>query len=44
MIVSLDIPDEYEYMDKELVTRLKTGVEFHLRNWDLVEKPIQWPR
>jgi len=30
-IVSLDIPDEYEYMDGELIKLIHEGVEFHLR-------------
>ncbi len=29
-IKSLDIPDEYEFMDEELVTAIKAAVEYHL--------------
>lgn len=29
-IVSLDIPDEFEYMDEELIKLIRQGVEFHL--------------
>lgn len=32
LIESLDIPDEYEFMDKELVERIHEGTEFHLRH------------
>lgn len=28
---SLDIPDEYEYMDAELVELIRAGVEAHIR-------------
>jgi len=31
-IVSLDIPDEYSYMDSELVTLIRNGTEYHLKN------------
>ena len=31
LIVSLDIPDEYEYMDDELIKLIDEGVEFHLK-------------
>ena len=31
-IVSLDIPDEFQYMDEELIKLLREGVEFHLKN------------
>jgi len=31
-IVSLDIPDEYEFMDKELIELIREGVESHLSN------------
>jgi predicted protein tyrosine phosphatase len=31
-IVSLDIPDEFEYMDEELIKLIREGVEFHLNN------------
>ena len=30
-IKALDIPDEYEYMDDELVELIKSGVEYHVR-------------
>ena len=30
-IKSLDIHDEYEYMDDELVELIKTGVEHHIK-------------
>ncbi|MFN7140038.1 MAG: low molecular weight protein tyrosine phosphatase family protein [Limisphaerales bacterium] len=30
-IVSLDIPDEYNFMDPELITLLKQATEFHLQ-------------
>lgn len=31
-IVSLDIPDEFEYMDEELIKLIRLGVEFHLKH------------
>jgi len=31
MIKSLDIPDEYEYMDEELIELIKSGVEYHIK-------------
>lgn len=31
-IKSLDIPDEYEYMDEDLVDLIKSGVEYHIKN------------
>ncbi len=31
-IVSLDIPDEFEYMDEELIKLIREGVEFYLRH------------
>ena len=31
-IESLDIPDEYEYMDEELVDLIRSGVEHHINN------------
>ena len=31
-IESLDIPDEYEYMDDELIEIIKTGVEYHIQH------------
>jgi predicted protein tyrosine phosphatase len=30
-IENLDIPDEYEYMDKELIETIEQGVEFHIQ-------------
>jgi predicted protein tyrosine phosphatase len=30
-IKSLDIPDEYEYMDEELVELIRSGVEYHIK-------------
>ena len=30
-IKSLDIPDEYEFMDSELINLIQTSVEFHIR-------------
>jgi len=30
-IVSLDIPDDYGYMDQELIELIETGTEFHLK-------------
>ena len=32
-IESLDIPDEYEYMDEELVDLIRSGVEHHINNF-----------
>ena len=32
LIDSLDIPDEYEYMDEELVKLIREGTEFHLKH------------
>ena len=29
---SLDIPDEYTFMDAELVELIRDGTEFHLKN------------
>jgi protein-tyrosine phosphatase len=29
---SLDIPDEYQYMDKELIELIKSGVEHHIKS------------
>ena len=29
-ILSLDIPDEYEFMDAELVELIRRGVEMHI--------------
>jgi predicted protein tyrosine phosphatase len=31
-IVSLDIPDEFGYMDEELIKLIREGVEFHLKH------------
>jgi predicted protein tyrosine phosphatase len=31
-IVSLDIPDDYEYLDKDLIKLIREGTEFHLKN------------
>lgn len=31
-IKSLDIPDEYEYMNEELVELIKSGVEHHIKS------------
>jgi hypothetical protein len=31
-IVSLDIPDDYQFMDPELIELLRQGVEFHLKH------------
>jgi predicted protein tyrosine phosphatase len=31
-IESLDIPDEYEYMDEDLVELIKSGVEHHIKS------------
>lgn len=31
-IVSLDIPDEYQFMDEELIKLIREGVEFHLQH------------
>ena len=30
-IASLDIPDEFEFMDQELVELIRAGTEFHLK-------------
>ena len=30
-IKSLDIPDEYEYMDEELIEIIKSGAEYHIK-------------
>lgn len=30
-IKSLDIPDEYSYMDEELIELIKSGVEYHIK-------------
>lgn len=29
-LASLDIPDEYQFMDEELVERIREGTEYHL--------------
>jgi predicted protein tyrosine phosphatase len=31
-IVSLEIPDEYQFMDEELIGLIREGVEFHLQH------------
>ena len=31
-IVSLDIPDEFGYMEEELIKLIREGVEFHLKH------------
>ena len=31
-IETLDIPDEYEFMDKELIELIKTGTEYHIKS------------
>jgi len=31
-IESLDIPDDYGFMDEELIRLLQEGIEFHLKN------------
>ena len=31
-IESLDIPDDYEYMDEDLVELIKSGVEHHIKS------------
>lgn len=28
---SLEIPDEYEYMDEELIELIRSGVEYHIK-------------
>ena len=30
-IISLDIPDQYEYMDEQLIALIQQGTEFHLK-------------
>ena len=30
-VICLDIPDEYEYMDEELVELIRSGVEYHIK-------------
>ena len=32
MIESLDIPDEYQFMDAELIGLIRAGTEFHLKS------------
>jgi predicted protein tyrosine phosphatase len=32
-IASLDIPDEYEYMEKELIDAIRSGVEYHINGY-----------
>ena len=31
-IVSLEIPDDYEYMDQELIELIERGTKFHLKS------------
>jgi protein-tyrosine phosphatase len=31
-IENLDIPDEYQYMDEELIDLIKVGTEYHLKH------------
>jgi len=38
-IVSLDIPDDYQFMDPELIELLCQGVEFHLKHEFGLEPP-----
>ncbi len=33
-IVNLDIPDEYQFMDAELVDNIQTGVEFFIMRFE----------
>ncbi len=33
-IASLDIPDEYEYMNEELIDIIRRGVEHHLKRFE----------
>ncbi len=33
-IVNLDIPDEYQYMDAELVDIIQKGVEFYIMRFE----------
>ena len=32
MIESLEIPDEYQFMDEELIGLIREGTEYHLRS------------
>ena len=32
LIESLDIPDEYEFMDEELIERIREGTDFHMKH------------
>ena len=36
-IENLDIPDEYEYMDEELIELIRKGVEFYIHQFDMYE-------
>jgi predicted protein tyrosine phosphatase len=36
-IIVLDIPDEYQYMDRELIANIKISVEDILKNIDCIE-------
>ena len=38
LIDSLDIPDEYKFMDEELVDLIREGTEFHLKNLFEIEQ------
>ena len=37
VIKSLDIPDEYQFMDKELVELIRSGVEIHILELEKLE-------
>jgi protein-tyrosine phosphatase len=39
VIDSLDIPDEYEFMNRELVELIRAGTEFHLKHRLGIEQP-----
>jgi len=34
-IENLDIPDEYEYMEEELIKLIKNGVEYHINTFNV---------
>jgi protein-tyrosine phosphatase len=38
VIKSLDIPDDYQFMDKELVELIRTGVEFHIHELEKLDE------
>src|SRR3954452_8519938 len=43
-IVSLDIPDEYQFMDPALIELLRDGVEFHVKDeFGFEQKPYPSP-